>query len=83
MPDGKVRHYLLSLGLPVGGPKGRYLVSRGYDPEAAEVLERDLKEVARVGGLNQPRRRIGVGSTLWWPRLRHRMVLRSSWPRSG
>ena len=49
MPDGKVQDYLLSLGHPVGGPKARYLVSRGYDPEAAEVLERDLREVARAG----------------------------------
>jgi hypothetical protein len=49
VPDGKVRDYLLSLGHPVGGPKARYLVSRGYEPEEVEVLERDLKEVARAG----------------------------------
>jgi len=44
-----VRDYLLSIAHPLGGPKARYLISRGYHPEAADVLENHLTEVARAG----------------------------------
>jgi len=49
VPRSKIGEYLLSLGHPVGGAKARYLIARGYDPDVPEVLERDLKAVAKTG----------------------------------
>ena len=37
------------MGHPVGRAKAEFLISRGYDPQAPEALERDLKGVARLG----------------------------------
>ena len=45
----KIEEYLLSLGHPVGGAKARYLIARGYDPDAPEVLEKDLQVIAETG----------------------------------
>ncbi len=49
VPRSKVEEYLLSLGHPVGRAKAEYLISRGYEPGAPEVLESDLKRVAGSG----------------------------------
>ena len=40
---------MLSLGHPVGRGKAEYLISRGYDPEAPEVLGNDLRRIAPSG----------------------------------
>jgi len=45
----KIQEYLLSLAHPVGRAKAEYLISRGYIPEAPEILGNDLKRVARSG----------------------------------
>ena len=41
--------YLLFLRHPVGGPKARYFLSRGYRPEAPGELEATLKAMAVSG----------------------------------
>ncbi len=51
VPRSKVKEYLLSASHPVGSAKARYFTSRGYEAEAPEVLERDLKEIARTGSV--------------------------------
>ena len=45
----KIELYLLALTHPVGGAKARYLVVRGYDPDEPNVLEADLRTIARTG----------------------------------
>jgi hypothetical protein len=49
VPGGKIRGYLLSRSHPVGSAKARYFASRGYRAEASDVLERDLRMVAKAG----------------------------------
>jgi hypothetical protein len=51
VPRSKIEEYLLSIAHPVGRAKAQYLISRGYDPEVPEVLEEDLKIVAREGAV--------------------------------
>ena len=51
MPRSKIGDYLLSLAHPVGGPKARFLIARGYNPDFPEVLERDLKAIGITGRL--------------------------------
>jgi hypothetical protein len=52
VPGRKIKEYLLSLAHPVGRAKAEFLIARGYDPEAPELLESDLKRVARLGGVH-------------------------------
>ena len=47
----KIEEYLLALSHPVGGAKARYLIARGYSPDAPDALEEDLKAIARTGAL--------------------------------
>jgi hypothetical protein len=49
VPRSKVEAHLLALSHPVGGAKARYLVARGYEPESPQVLEADLRTIARTG----------------------------------
>lgn len=49
VPRSKIEQYLLAVGHPVGRAKAEFLISRGYGFEAPELLERDLKSVARLG----------------------------------
>jgi hypothetical protein len=49
VPRRKVTGYLLAAAHPVGGPKARYFLSRGYSLEAPEVLEAALRDVASQG----------------------------------
>lgn len=49
VPGGKIRSYLLSRSHPVGRAKARYFASRGYRVESPDVLDRDLRVVAKEG----------------------------------
>lgn len=62
VPRHKISGYLLAVGHPVGGPKARYFLSRGYSPEAPEVLEEALREVASRG------RTVSAEATEWGPK---------------
>ncbi len=52
VPRGKLVGYLLSAAHPIGSAKARYFTSRGYRVADADVLQRDLKEIARTGSVH-------------------------------
>ena len=45
----KLSSYLLNLAHPVGGPKARWFISVGYDPDDPDQLEADLLGIVRGG----------------------------------